>query len=132
MFTVGLVGKYYKPRHLMRSLAILLFFAIHIKELLSHLPLLGKTFKMTFFTLEEIVSRYERHLFPGLLRITLESPYSKELLSPPSLPEKWSGLFAHFLVRGRSWSLQYLAQWKSVGPSCRGGPSLGCEKAEVF
>lgn len=43
----------------MRSPATLLFFAIHIKKLWSHfLPLLGETFKMTLFTLEEIVSRY--------------------------------------------------------------------------
>lgn len=59
MFIVGLVGKYNKPRHLMRSPATLLFFAIHIKELLSHfLALWGETFKMTLFILDETVSRY--------------------------------------------------------------------------
>lgn len=53
----------------MRNPATLLFFAIHIKELLSHfLPLLGETFKISLFPLEEID---RRHLFPGLLRITL-------------------------------------------------------------
>lgn len=86
MFTVGLAGKYNKPRHIMRSPATLLFFAIHIKELLSHfLPLLGKTFKMTLFTLEEIVSRYGRQLFPGLLKITLGRVTLQQGAVEPSL-----------------------------------------------